>query len=109
MPVDRVGAGDRQQLSTTFVQLDVQAKERLQASAEAAASAPHAFRDRAHPPAMGGVEVQDAIGLAVAHRAQDHRLGLDCSTPHATILTYPPDDPGSLFSLRSEQEGRPGP
>ena len=56
-----------------------QAEERLQAPPEAAARAAHALGDRAHPPPMGRVQVQDAVGLAVAHRAQHDRLGLDWS------------------------------
>ena len=57
----------------------LQPEERLQAPAEAAARAAHALGDRAHPPARRRVQVQDAIGLAVAHRAQHDRLGLDRS------------------------------
>ena len=70
-------AGDRQELPAPLVQLQAQAEERLQAAPEAAARAPHPLGDRAHPPAVGRVEVQDAVRLAVAHRAQYHRLGLD--------------------------------
>ena len=63
------------------MQLDVQAKERLQAPAEAAARAPHALGDRPDPAAVARVEVQDPVGLAVAQRAQHDRLGLDLAVP----------------------------
>ena len=59
-------------------------RERLQAPAEAAARAAHALGDRPDPAAVLGVEVQDAIGLAVAQRAQDHPLDLDLAG-HDTV------------------------
>ena len=34
------------------------------------------LRDRIHAPALGGVDVQDAVGLAEAQRAQHDRVGL---------------------------------
>ena len=84
VPVDRLRAGDRQQLPASFVQLDPQAEEGLKAPAEAAARAPHPLCDRAHPPAVRCVQMQDAIRLAVAHRSQNHRLRLHRSALHAT-------------------------
>ncbi len=89
--IDRLRAGDRQQLAPAFVQLDVQAEERLQAPAEAAARAPHALRDRAHAPALRRVQVQDAVRLAVAHRAQHHRFGLHSSACHGAMVIDTPD------------------
>ena len=77
--VDRLGAGHREKLAAAFVQLDAQAEERLEAPAEAAARAAHALRDRPDAPSVRRVEVEDAVGLAVADRAQDDGLGLDCS------------------------------
>ena len=76
MAVDGVGAGDGEQLAAPLVQLQAQAKERLQPAPEAAAGAPHALGDCAYPPAVGGVDVQDPIRLPVADRAQHHGLGL---------------------------------
>ena len=75
--VDRLRARHRQQIAAPFVQVQPQAEERLQAAPEAAARAAYALRDRADPPAVGRVEVEDAVGLAVAHRSEHHRLGLD--------------------------------
>ncbi len=79
IPVDRLRPRHRHQLPPAFVQLDVQAEERLEAATEAAAGAPDALRDRSDPAAGGRVEVQDAVGLAVAHRTQHNRLCLDRS------------------------------
>ena len=93
--VDRLRAGHRQQLAAPFVQLDAQTEERLKAPAEAAARAADALGDRAHATAIGRVQVQDAVGLSVAHRAQHHRLGLDSSTGHAAMVIYAPD--GAVF------------
>ena len=78
------------QLAAAFVQLDAQPEERLQAPAEAAARAAHALGDRAHAPAAGRVQVQDAVGLAVAHRAQHHSLRLDRSAHDQLSLGSPP-------------------
>ena len=68
--------GDREQVAAALVEHEAQAEERLQAPAEAAARAPHALGDRADAPAVRGVEMQDAVGLAVADRAQHDGLGL---------------------------------
>ena len=72
--VDRLGARDREQLAAALVEHEVEAEERLEPAAEAAARAPHALGDRADPAAVRGVEVQDPVGLAVADRAQHDRL-----------------------------------
>ena len=73
---DRLGGRDREQVAAALVEHEVEAEERLQAAAEARLGAPHALGDGAQPPAMRGIEVQDAVGLAVADRAQHDRLGL---------------------------------
>ncbi len=78
--------GDREQLAATLVADQAHAEERLQAPAEAAARAPHALGDRADAPAPGRVEVQDAIGLAVAQRAQ-HDRALRSSTGSGSCYT----------------------
>jgi hypothetical protein len=49
-------------------------RERLEPSAEARRRLAHALRDRVHAPALGGVEVQHAVGLGEPHRAQDDRI-----------------------------------
>ena len=77
--LDGLRAGDRQQLAAALVQIELQPEERLQPPAEAAARATHPLGDRAHPSPLGRVQVQDAVGLAVAQRAQHDRLGLDRS------------------------------
>ncbi len=80
--LDRLGPRDGQQVAAPLVEHELDAEERLQAPAEAAARAPHALGDRAELAAMRGVEVQDAVGLAVAHRAQDDRLRLQRMAGH---------------------------
>ncbi len=99
MAVDRLGARDRQQLAAPFVQLDAQAKEGLEASPEAAARAAHALGDRAHAPAIGRVQVKDAVGLRVAHRAQHYRLGLDRSRHGLESRIAPGGHPPPSYTL----------
>ena len=77
MAGDRLGARDGHEVALAVVEHHMQAEIRLEPTAEAAARAPHALRDRADASAMRRVEMQDPVGLAVAHRAQDDRLGLD--------------------------------
>ena len=50
--------------------------ERLKPAAEARLGAANARGDRAHSPAVRGIEMKDPVGLAVAHGAQDDALGL---------------------------------
>ena len=45
----------------------------------------------AEAPAVGRVQVQDPVRLAVAHRAQHHRFGLQRSPSHPLIVHDPPD------------------
>ena len=49
----------------------------LEATAETRFHPPHALRHRAHAAAVGRVEVQHAISLAVSDRAQHDRLCLE--------------------------------
>ena len=72
----RVDAADRVQLAAALVQHERDVAERLEPRSDARARAPHALGDGADAPARGRVEVQDAVGLAQAQRAQHHRLGL---------------------------------
>ena len=62
--VERLDARDREQLAATLVADQAHAREGLQAPAETAARAAHALRDRADPPALRRVEMEDAVGLA---------------------------------------------
>jgi glutaredoxin 3 len=72
----RLGARDRQEVAPPLVEHELEAEERLQPAAEARLGAADALGDRAHPPAVRGIEVEDPVGLAVAHGAQDDALGL---------------------------------
>ena len=74
--VDGVGLADRAELAAALVQHELHAAERLEAAAEPRFHPPHALRHRAHAAAVGRVEVQHAIGLAVADRAQHDRFCL---------------------------------
>ena len=53
------------------MQDEVAAGRTARAVRRTALGAPHALRDRADAAAVGRVEVQDPVGLAVADRAQD--------------------------------------
>ena len=63
-------------LAAALVHHEPDAAERLEPAAEARFDLPHALRHGPHPAAIGGVEVQHAVGLAVANRAQNDRLCL---------------------------------
>ena len=73
---DGLRAGDGQQVAAALVEHEVEAEERLQPAAEARARAAHALGDRADSAAIRGIEVQDAVGLAVAEAAEDDAFGL---------------------------------
>ena len=68
-------AGDRLQVAAALVELQLDVAERLEARAEAGLRLADAFRDGADAPAVERVEVQHAVGLTEAKRAQHHRLG----------------------------------
>ena len=72
----RVGLADRAELAAALVHHQPHPAERLEPAAEARLHPPHALRDGAHAAAVGRVEVQHAIGLAVADRAQHDRFCL---------------------------------
>jgi hypothetical protein len=74
--LDGLGRGHGVEVAATHVQHQPQAEERLDAPAEARLGAAHALGDRADAPVVGRVEVQDAVGLAVADRSQHDRVGL---------------------------------
>ncbi len=73
---DRVDPGYRRELAASLVQHNPHMEERLEPGPEAASRTPHALCDRADPAAIGGVQMDDPIGLAVADRAQHNRLRL---------------------------------
>ena len=76
-----------QQLAPPLVEHEVEPEERLQPPAEPRLRPPRPLRDRPDLPPRRGVEVDDAIGLAVADAAQDDRLGLERS--RRTPLSMP--------------------
>ena len=76
MRAQELDAGDRLELPRSLVQHQLDVRERLEPRAEARLRLADALRDRADPAALGGVEVQDPVGLREAHRAEDDRLGL---------------------------------
>ena len=51
---------------------------------------PYPFCDRTHPSALGGIQMEDAVGLAVAEGAQHHGLGLEL-TGHTYTQSRMPD------------------
>ena len=71
----RLRARHGEQVRAPLVQAEGHAEERLQAPPEPAARAAHALGDRADPAPPGRVQVQDAVGLAEAHRPQHDGLG----------------------------------
>ena len=90
MARDRLGRRDREEVAAPLVEDHVQPEARLEPAAEARLRPAHALGDRAQAPALRGVEVQDAVGLAVAHRPQHDRLGLQAprhGVPFARRLT----------------------
>ena len=76
---DRIHAGHGEQLAAPLMEHCPDVEERLQARTEPAARAAHALGNRAHASVARGVQVQDAVGLAVANRAQNDGLGLQRS------------------------------
>ena len=94
MGVDGLGGGDRAEFAATLVKDQLGAKEGLEAAAEARARAAHPLGYRADAAALGGVEMEHAIGLAEADRAQHHGLGLERSGHAKTRL------PGAADSAR---------
>ena len=79
-PATRLGARDREQVAAPLVEHELQRGRTAPAARRSATSArrtPLAIARQ--PPALGRVQVQDAVGLAVADRAQDDRLGLQAA------------------------------
>ncbi len=77
--VDRRGAGHGAEVAAPLVQHQVEAEERLEAPAEPRLRPPRALRDRVHPPALGRVQVEDPVGLAVADAPQHDSFCLEAS------------------------------
>src|SRR5581483_10017986 len=81
----QLDARDRLQLARALVELQLDVRQRLEAAAEARLRLPHALGDGADPAAVGRVEVEDAVGLPEADRAQDDRLGRIGAGGHALL------------------------
>ena len=79
--VDERDAGDRVQLAGALVEEQLDVRERLEPRAEARLRLADALRHRAHAAAVERVQVEDAIGLAVAERPEHDGLRL-VGPPH---------------------------
>src|SRR4051794_22876966 len=84
---DGLRLGDRAELAAPLVQDQVDPEQGLEPAAEARFDAPYPFRDRPHPSAFGGIQMEDAVRLAVAERTKNDRLALELAG-HA--YTQPP-------------------
>ena len=81
---EELDAGDRLQLARSLVEHQLDVRERLEARPEARLRLADALRDRADPPAVGRVEVEDPVGLGEAHRPEHDRLGLVGAPGHCS-------------------------
>jgi hypothetical protein len=79
--VDERDAGHGVQLPGSLMEHELDVRERLEAGAETRLRLPHALCDRPDPAVIGRVHMKNAVGLAEAERAEDHRLRLD-RAPH---------------------------
>ena len=77
MGVHGVGLADRAQVAAALVEHEPDPAERLEAPAEARLDPPHPLGHRSDAAAVGGVEVQHAVRLAVADGAQHDCLRLE--------------------------------
>src|SRR5215831_4445177 len=75
-------AGHRLELAAALVKHELDVAQGLEAPAEPGLRLPDPLRDRADATALAGVEMEDAIGLAEAKRAQHHRFGLVRAAAH---------------------------
>jgi hypothetical protein len=71
---DDVRARDGVELAPTLVQHERRPGERLEPAAEPRRRLAHPLCDRVHASALGGIEVQHAVGLGEPHRPQDDRI-----------------------------------
>ncbi len=75
--VDSLGGGHRAEVAATLVQYERDARAGLEPPTEPRASPSNPLGDRADTAAFAGVEMQNAVGLAEADRAQDDRFRLE--------------------------------
>ena len=98
--VDGGDAGHRHQVAAAFVEDEVEAEERLQAAAEARLRFARPLGDRPEAAPRRRVEVEDAVGLAVADAAQDDRLRLDGRSGHESSVADTTDRPTTCLGQR---------
>ena len=75
MRAHQIDTGHRLQLARAHVQEDLGMRKRFEPRAESGLRLPNPFRDGTDPSAVEGVQVEHAVRLAQAKRAQDHGLG----------------------------------
>jgi hypothetical protein len=95
----QIDPGNRLELPGPLVQKHVDVRERLETCAEAGLRLPDALRDGTNPTAIKGVQVEHAIRLAEAKRAQDDGLGLIGTSPRHGLF--------SLERALARTSGRP--
>src|SRR4051795_1935274 len=93
----KVGAPHCAQLSPPLVQHELDMAKGLEASPEARFRLADTLRDRTHPAALEGVEVEDAIRLGKADRTQYDGLRLEGSGHAPTLAAVPVESRGSGY------------
>ena len=76
MGADELDAGDRVQLAAARVQEELSVRERLEPATDARFRPADALGDRPDPAPVGGVQMEDPVGLRVTDRAQHDGPGL---------------------------------
>jgi hypothetical protein len=74
--VNGVGLADRAELAAALVHHELHSAERLEAPAEPRLHAPNSLGNGADTTPIGRVQMEHAIGLAIANRAQNDRFCL---------------------------------
>src|SRR5436189_3490610 len=82
---DEVDPGDGLELAEALVQVQRDVRERLEPRAQPRLRLPDPLGDRADPPPLERVEVEDPVGLAEAERAEDDCLGPVAATGHGRL------------------------
>src|SRR5262249_55710324 len=87
MRVDDLDAGDGVQLAAPLVEQDLDVAGGPDPAAEAGLRAPDALRDRSPPPAVGRVQMEDAVRLRIAERPEHDRLGLVRASHDSSLVS----------------------
>ena len=82
--------------------------ERLQARTETRLRLAHSFGDRADPPLLGRIHVEDAVCFAEPERAQDDRLSLDRASHRASVGSEGASPPRSHSRRHPTNGWQPG-